>query len=100
MKMKLKSLFGLLSASKGVKWCKSEGLKCKLSPTLTNFWVSRGVKRCKSSGVISPLSLNSYIILPPLKDQNGVRVWVNLSFTPSLLHHFASVGSPMHPKKM
>ena len=34
---KLFRLFGLHWASKGVKWCKSEGLKDKLMPTLISF---------------------------------------------------------------
>ena len=65
-------LFGLHWASKGVKWCKSEGVKDKLTlHSYIFFGVSRGggVKRCKSWGVIEKLPPNSYIVLPPLTDQ-------------------------------
>ena len=68
------SFFGL---PRGVKWCEREGVKDKLPRTLTSFY-------------------------PPWQTKKDVRVgeWgVNLSFTPSLLHYFTPLGSPMQPKK-
>ena len=41
---KLLVFFGLHGASNGVKWCKSEGVKDKLTPTLTSFWSVKGGK--------------------------------------------------------
>ena len=44
---KLLRLFGLHWASKGVKWCKSEGLKEKLTPhSYIFFGLPRGIKWC------------------------------------------------------
>ena len=41
---KILHLFGLHWASNGVKWCKSEGIKDKLTPTLRYFWSAKVVK--------------------------------------------------------
>ena len=57
-----------------VKWCKSEGVKDKLSPhSYIFFGLPRGVKWCKSEGVKDKLPPNSYIVLPPLADQKRYK---------------------------
>ena len=59
---KLLRLFGLHWASKGVKWCKSEGVKDKLTPhSYIFFGLPRGLKWCKSEGLKDKLTPHSYI---------------------------------------
>ena len=71
---KLLRLFGLHWASKGVKWCKSEGVKNKLTPhSYIFFGRPRGVIWCKSEGVKDKLPPNTYIVLPPLADQKRCK---------------------------
>ena len=80
-KMKLKTLTSFWAAlgfqggggGGGVKWCKSEGVKDKLTPSYIFFGLPRGVKWCKSEGVKDKLPPNSYIVLPPLADQKRCK---------------------------
>ena len=91
---------GCIGLSRGVKWCKSEGMKNKLTPHSYIFLVCQGgVKRCKSSGVLEKLPPNSYIVVPHLTDQKDVRVGINLFFTPSLLYHFTPLEAQCIPKR-
>ena len=69
-KMQLKTLTFFL----GCKWCKSEGVKDKLTPhSYIFFGLPRGVKCCKSEEVKDKLPPNSYIVLPPLADQKRCK---------------------------
>ena len=57
--------WGCIGLPRGVKWCKSEGVKDKVTPhSYIFFGRSTGVKQFRSSGVISPYP-NSFIAPPP-----------------------------------
>ena len=63
-------ILGCIGLPRGVKWCKSEGVKDKLTAhSYIFFGLPRGVKRCKSSGVICLLPPHPYTILHPLEAQ-------------------------------
>ena len=65
---------GCIRLPRGVKWCKSEGVKGKLTPHYYSFFgLPRGVKWCKSDGVKDKLPPNSYIVLPPFADQKRCK---------------------------
>ena len=86
---------GCIRLPTGVKWCKSEGVKDKLTPHSYIFSVFQEGKMMIEFGVISPLPPNSYIILPPL-NKLLPHSYTILSpsaaqhqFTPSILHCFS-----------
>ena len=61
-----KLFLGCIGLPRRVKWCKSEGVKLKLTPhSYIFFGLPRGVKWCKSEGVKYKLPPNSYIVLQP-----------------------------------
>ena len=90
---KLLRLFGLYWASKGVKWCKSEGVKEKLTPhSYIFFGLPRGVKWCKSEGVKDKLPPNSYIVLSPMADQKRCKSGGLICLLPP---HFYTILPPL-----
>ena len=105
-KMQLKSLasfWAALGFQRGVKWCKSEGVKDKLTPHSHIFFgLPRGIKRCKSLGLNCLLPPLSYTILTPLADQKSCKIGGLICLLPphsyTILLHLEAQCSPKRCK--